>query len=140
MLSLSARLICLGRGITSIHLKIKEDTSILLGDGTTKIFLNTDGEKDDVSRELRAFLDYVAGKDSDDLFVRRLQEAIKEVRKNREWRYEYMTLLMRDQENIEKGIEQGRKQEKERNTGNNKCAKRFWTSGWGDKGGNYWKV
>ncbi len=24
-------------------------------------------------------------------------------KKNREWRYEYITLLMRDQENIEKG-------------------------------------
>ena len=29
---------------------------------------------------------------------------------SREWRHEYMTLLMRDQENMEKGIEQGIKQ------------------------------
>ena len=31
----------------------------------------------------------------------------KEVKKNREWRHEYMTLLMRDQENIEKGLKRG---------------------------------
>lgn len=30
-----------------------------------------------------------------------------EAKKNREWRHEYMTLLMRDQENIEKGIKKG---------------------------------
>ncbi len=37
----------------------------------------------------------------------RLEEAVKEAKKNREWRHEYMTLLMGDQENIEKGIQQG---------------------------------
>ncbi len=43
----------------------------------------------------------------DDSFVRRLEDAVKEAKKNREWRHEYMTLLMRDQENIEKGIKKG---------------------------------
>ena len=63
--------------------------------------------EDDVSRELKAFLDYVAGKKSEDSFVKRLEEAVKAAKKNREWRDENMTLLMRDQENIEKGIEKG---------------------------------
>ncbi len=53
-------------------------------------------------------MDYVAGKMPDDSFVRRLEDAVKEAKKNREWRHEYMTLLMRDQENIEKGIEKGK--------------------------------
>ena len=78
-----------------------------MGDGARKIFLNTESELDDVSKELRVFLDYVAGKKPDDSFVKKLEEAVKEAKKNREWRHEYMTLLMRDQENIEKGIEQG---------------------------------
>lgn len=47
------------------------------------------------------------GKKPDDGFVKKLEEAVKEAKKNREWRHEYMTLLMRDQKNIEKGIEQG---------------------------------
>lgn len=85
----------------------REDRSIALKDGATKIFLNADGKIDDVSRELKSFLDYVAGKESEDSFVKSLERAVEEAKKNREWRYEYMTLLMRDQENIEKGIEIG---------------------------------
>lgn len=96
-----------GRHIYTFENFCREDKSILLGDEVTKIFLNADGVLDDVSGELKAFLDYVAGKNTDDVFVRKLQEAVKEAKKNREWRYEYMTLLMRDQENIEKGIQQG---------------------------------
>ena len=62
---------------------------------------------DDVSKELRVFLDYVAGKRTEDTFVDKLEKAIREAKRNREWRHEYMTLLMRDQENMEKGIEKG---------------------------------
>ena len=65
---------------------------------------------DDVSKELKAFLDYVAGKSTEDTFVKKLELAVKEAKRNREWRYEYMTLLMRDQENIEQGIKQGMEQ------------------------------
>ena len=97
-----------GRHIYTFANFCKEDKDIPLGDETTKIFLNADGHLDDVSKELKAFLDYVAGKMPDDSFVRRLADAVKEAKKNREWRHEYMTLLMRDQENIEKGIEKGK--------------------------------
>ena len=46
----------------------------------------------------------MAGKKSDDSFVQELEQAVKEARKNRICRHEYMTLLMRDQENMEKGL------------------------------------
>lgn len=49
----------------------------------------------------------MAGKKPEDGYVRELEEALTEAKRNREWRHEYMTLLMRDQENIEKGIEKG---------------------------------
>ena len=99
-----------GRHIYTFENLCKEDKNIRLDDGAVKVFLNSDSEMDDVSRELKAFLDYVAGKKPEDSFVRRLEEAVKEAKKNREWRHEYMTLLMRDQVNIEKGIEKGIKQ------------------------------
>ena len=35
------------------------------------------------------------------------EDAVKRAERNREWRHEYMTLLMRDQENIEKGMAMG---------------------------------
>ncbi len=94
-----------GRHLYTFKNVCMEDKKILLGDDTTKIFLNTEGKMADVNQKLIAFLDYVAGKKSDDPFVQKLENAIKIAKQNREWRHEYMTLLMRDQENIEKGIE-----------------------------------
>lgn len=94
-----------GRHIYTFENTCKEDQTLLLQDGTTKIFLNADSQMDDVSGELKAFLDYVIGKKSDDVFVKKLEEAVEEAKKNREWRHEYMTLLMRDQEHEKKGEE-----------------------------------
>ena len=54
---------------------------------------------------MKAFLDYVAGKKTKDPYVEKLEEAVKEAKKNREWRHEYMTLIMRDRENVKKGEE-----------------------------------
>ena len=96
-----------GRHIYTFENTCREDNSVFLEDGAVKIFLNADGKQDDVSKELKAFLDYVAGKESEDNFVQRLAEAVKEAKKNREWMHEYMTLLMCDQENIEKGKIEG---------------------------------
>lgn len=96
-----------GRHIYTFENVCREDKEISLEDGTAKIFLNALGDKDDVSAELKAFLDYVAGKRPKDPFVEELDDAVKKARKNREWRREYMTLLMRDQENIEKGVKRG---------------------------------
>ena len=77
----------------------REDKELPLGDGAAKIFLNAKGTMDDVSPELKAFLDYVAGQKSDDGFVNEVDNEVKRVRENKEWRRDYMTLLMRDQEN-----------------------------------------
>ena len=99
-----------GRHIYTFENICQEDKAISLGDGTTRIFLNALGTMDDVSPELKAFLDYVAGKKPADPFVDELEEAVKNARKNREWRHEYMTLLMRDQENRDIGREEGREE------------------------------
>lgn len=82
-----------------------------VGSGTVQRIVteDTDISLDDVSRELKTFLDYVAGKHPEDSFVEKLEDTVKDARKNREWRREYMTLLMRDQENIERDREQGLK-------------------------------
>ena len=96
-----------GRHIYTFENICREDGSISMGDEAVKIFLNAKGTLDDVSDELMAFLDYVAGKKPKDAYVERLEEAVKEARKNREWRHEYMTLLMRDQENVKIGEKRG---------------------------------
>ena len=97
----------MGRHIYTFENTCREDKDIFLEDGTTKIFLSAKGTMEDVSPELKAFLDYVAGKKPADPFVDELEAAVKNARKNREWRHEYMTLLMRDRENREIGREEG---------------------------------
>ena len=88
----------------------REDPGIKLRDGAIKIFLNAKSNLNDVSSELRAFLDYLGGKKSEDEYVQKLERAVKEAKRNRKWRHEYMTLLMRDQENQEIGEERGRRE------------------------------
>lgn len=87
-----------------------ENTSLKLKDGAVKIFLNTESSREDVSDGLRSFLDYVAGRKAENSYVQKLENAVREAKRNREWRHEYMTLLMRDLENLEKGREEGREE------------------------------
>lgn len=98
-----------GRHFYTFENICKEDKNLSLGDETTKIFLNADSNMDDVSKELKAFLDYVAGKKSEDTYVKKLEKAVKKARLNKEWRHEYMTLLMRERVAVEKGREEERK-------------------------------
>lgn len=80
-----------------------EDKDTQLNDGTVKMFFNTKSSKNDISKEAKSFLDYVDGKESDDEFVKKLKKEVEKIKGNEEWRREYMTLMMRDQENLEKG-------------------------------------
>lgn len=84
-----------------------EDTSIKLKDDAVKIFLCAGGTADDVSDDLAAFLDYISGKTVNNRFVNELDAAVEQAKKHEEWRMEYMTLLMRDQEMIKKGMAEG---------------------------------
>ncbi len=70
-----------GRHIYTFENICKEDNSISMGDEAVKIFLNAKGTLDDVSDELKAFLDYVAGKKPKDAYVERLEEAVKKPRR-----------------------------------------------------------
>ena len=81
-----------------------------MDEGSTKIVLNADSTADDVNGPLREFLDYVVGKPANDEYTKKVDAAVYKARQNKEWRREYMTLFMRDLENREMGIEEGRTQ------------------------------
>ena len=89
----------------------KENKEIELGDESYKIFFNTKGTVDDVSEEVKAFLNYLEGILSDDEYIKELDEEVKKVKYNEKWRKEYMTLQIRDylnrQDGYELGIQQG---------------------------------
>lgn len=95
-----------GRHIYTFKHTCQEDKRILMEDGAAAIFLNAKGTMDDISAELVRFLDYVDGRKTEDPYIDKLDEAVKKAKMNRKWRQEYMTLYMRDLENIEQGIEQ----------------------------------
>ncbi len=52
---------------------------------------------------MKDFLDYVSGKCPTTVFTKKLQDAVTNVKECKEWRTEYMTLLMRDNEMMNTG-------------------------------------
>jgi len=79
----------------------------MLHDGSHKIFLCAGGTEDDVSPQIRAFIDYIAGKlSSSDDFVQRLHSEVIRAREHREWRLDYMTF----QEHVERAVAEARRE------------------------------
>ena len=105
-----------GKGLHryTFETRCKEDRELVLQDEAYKIFFNTKGNKEDITKEAKAFLEYLDGKESDDEFVERLAEEVKKVKRNEKWRRDYMMLYMRDKENREEGRQEGRQEGQER--------------------------
>ena len=100
-----------GRHIYTFHSRCDEDNSIRLEDGTTKVFLNAFGTMNDVDNDLKAFLDYVAGKQVNHPMVNELDAVVQRVKHNKDWRSEYMRyeheLAAREHLAREAGFEDG---------------------------------
>ena len=99
-----------GRHLYTFRERCDQDISLALDDGTTKIFLSTKGTLDDVSSDVKAFLDYVdSGIVSGD-FVKELANAVDNVKTNAKVRHDFMTfqmyLLEREMEATQKRSEE----------------------------------
>lgn len=77
----------------------KEDASLSFGDGSCTIYLSTCGKnEDEVPKELVNFLKYVkadlneSAADFEDGFVKKLQDAVREIKTSREMEERYMLL------------------------------------------------
>lgn len=84
-----------------------ERPDVRLEDESTKVFINPYGKAENISDDLMAFLKYLCEESETSEFTKKMSAEVKKAKKQEEWKVEYMTLLMRDQENIEKGIERG---------------------------------
>ncbi|MBQ7359604.1 MAG: Rpn family recombination-promoting nuclease/putative transposase [Lachnospiraceae bacterium] len=93
----------LGRHIYTFKNLCVEDPTLVLGDETIKVFLNASSIVDDIDTELANFLSYVSTGEPKDKFTKDLESALEAARNNEEWRREYMTLHMREQEIREEG-------------------------------------
>lgn len=110
-----------GRHIYTFRETCVECPIIGLNDGSTKIFLSTKGTVDDVSSDLKAFLDYVDRGFISGNFIQELDEAVQLVKSNRKAMKEFMTYEMSllesrmegEQRGLLQGLQQGRNQEKE---------------------------
>ena len=95
-----------------------EDNSIKLNDDTNKIILNTKGIMSDLSEELIGFLNYIehstdeTAKMAKGTLVKNIHKRVKKVKNDTEIEVEFMTLLERDREKIQEGIEQGIEKER----------------------------
>ena len=92
------------------------DSRIELCDGITKIIINSKAAEHEKNEKLKVFLEYMNGKVSDDEFIQRLEQRIKEVKANEELRREYMLVntIERDARNdgwkagLAQGLAQGK--------------------------------
>ena len=103
-----------GLPIYSFRETCAENTDILLEDGIEKVFFNCAYKGEDIPKDLMNFYDFVmSGKVSDELTAR-IQSAVKEARRNEDWRADYMKemALFMDlkEEGREEGWEEGRKE------------------------------
>ena len=88
-----------------------EENGLELDDKTTKVFVNSKGTANDVTPDVKAFLDYVNGVFSNDTFVQEIEDEIVRVKEMQEERVKYMTYEMKIEEERElaeeKGVEKG---------------------------------
>ena len=98
------------RHIYTIRERCEENPELKWRNKVTKIVLNAMGEKNDVSVDVKAILDYVSGEQVNNKFVEELDETVKQVKTSEKWRLEYVTYELALQEREEKGEERGRKE------------------------------
>ncbi len=80
-----------------------ENGRLFLNDGTTKIFFNTTGINGKVSKDARNILKFIHENVAEDGFTKRLELEVQKIKENKEWKVEYMTLLMREREKYREG-------------------------------------
>ena len=93
-----------------------EEKDLILEDKRKTLFVNISGERVGLSEELSVLLDYLKTSEPKDEFTKGLDEEVKSVRKDQEWRENYMTWEMKldyeyrmgEKAGIEKGIEKGK--------------------------------
>lgn len=90
-----------------------QNTRRHLNDGSHKIFLSTKGELDDVSKELKYFLDYIDGKEPEDSLMCEIDSEVHTIKQCDEWRRDYMTLAFEMENKLKEGIEIGREEGRE---------------------------
>ena len=99
-----------GRHIYTFRERCNEEPSLFLEDGATKIFLSTKGTLNDISPDLKNFLNYIDNGIISGTFVQKLDDAVNIVRANEKARLDFMTLEMYMKERELEGEKKGREE------------------------------
>ena len=102
-----------GRHIYTFGTLCQEDPTVRLRDGAVKVFLNASGTREDVPENVKAFLHYVNGVLSQDVFVQEIEQEIKSVKEVEQERVSYMTFEMRLRDEWKVGWKEGREEGRE---------------------------
>ncbi len=99
-----------GRHIYTFENRCIQDTKLALQDEAMTVILNTKGVMNDISPEMQALLSYIDGNNPTDDYTKELEKAVQEVRNNKKWRVDYMTLERKFSEIRKEGREEGREE------------------------------
>ena len=93
------------------HFRMMTEDCFRLEDGRDTIFLNTKGKDESaISEDLRKLLKYIGGllppEDEDD-YIQHLEEQIKKIKQDAEWKGKYMLLELTMKKQFDEGIELG---------------------------------
>lgn len=96
-----------------------EYPKLRLGDDAIKVFVNVNGNDDSyISPEIKELLTYIRTSKVPEKcmnpLINNMDEALRKARSNEEWRKDYMTLEMMRNDYMDKGREEGRREESER--------------------------
>lgn len=101
-----------GHAKYSFENRCREESELVLSDGTEKLFFNCSCRSEDVPEELRALYEYIQeGKVNSEL-TGRLEEAVEKARRNEKWRSEYVKELILEDDIREEGRAEGRAEER----------------------------
>ena len=96
-----------GRSIYRFEKLDVYDKECKLNDGTVTVFLNAKGKRQGLDPELGNFLDYLTDNIPKDEFTQELDENVKDINKDPQWRKQYMDLAYKmkeiEWESLEKG-------------------------------------
>lgn len=101
-----------GRHIYTFENRCIQNTNLALQDESITVILNTKGIMNDISSKMQALLYYIDGNEPTDDYTKELEKAVQEVRKNKKWRLDYMTLERKFLEIRREGREEGREEER----------------------------
>ena len=84
-----------------------EDHSLVLDDGVTRVFINTEGDRHRISRELASLIEYISSGKVTDEYTHQLDEEVNEIRNDTGKERAYMTYMQTIMEHEDIGFNKG---------------------------------